>query len=305
MTSPFATVVAVDWSAASSPSPRGPAPAAPWVAVHQGVGPARIVPPSDVTTPTNHRTRASVMACVIDLLQASTGPTLLGWDFGFGYPRGFAAALGRPGWAAVWAMLADRIVDGPDNANNRLHVAADLNDVFDGPGPFWGNVRRPVPDPPEDRLPTRRTGIAYDSAALPFPERRLTETMVRSAQPMFKMAYTGSVGSQSMVGIARLQALRTRLGDRLRVWPFQPLPGRLSADAVVVAEVYPTMFTPAQAHPRAGSAAGVLDANQVLHTADALARLAVDAFETTWMPSWVTEEEGWILGAPRPPAASV
>lgn len=257
-----------------------------------------IVSPTGAAGPTNHRTRASVMSTVTELLKAAPGPVLVGWDFGFGYPRGFCRALDLEGWEGIWAMLADRVTDDAANANNRLTVAADLNDRFEGPGPFWGNVRHPAATHPVDRLPARAAGIRYGTPALPFAERRLTEMVLPAAQPMFKMAYAGSVGSQSMVGIAQLQGLRTALGPRMAVWPFQPLDA--SPGAVVVAEVYPTMFTPADPHPNVGVAGRILDANQVLYTADALAGLPETAFDTGWMPTWVRQEEGWILGAPRP-----
>ncbi len=299
----FATVIVVDWSASSRPAPEGPMRNTPWVARVDAGAPARIVPPDGVRRLTNHRTRASVMQTVQRLVQHRVGPVLLGWDFGFGYPAGFAASLGLVGWEGTWTHLAAVIEDGPDNGNNRLDVAADLNDHFAGPGPFWGRTSTRTGLPPAQRLPARHVGIVHGTPQLPFLERRLTELALPRAQPMFKMAYAGSVGSQSMLGIARLAWLRVLLGDRGAVWPFQPLPltaGRLRPDAVVLAEVYPSMFTPTQAHPAAGAAARVPDANQVLYTADAIMRLPPSAFDISWMPDRVVEEEGWVLGAPRP-----
>ena len=51
---------------------------------------------------------------------------LLGFDFPFGYPAGFAARLGLPGppWRAVWDEIAGLVEDDQNNRNNRFDVAA-------------------------------------------------------------------------------------------------------------------------------------------------------------------------------------
>ncbi len=64
---------------------------------------------------------------------------LCGFDFAFGYPEGTAWMLtGEYGWDAVWARVAQVIEDGPNNCNNRFEAAAELNEAFEGEGPFWG-----------------------------------------------------------------------------------------------------------------------------------------------------------------------
>ena len=74
---------------------------------------------------------------------------LVGFDFPFGYPAGFAEAVtGEPRALALWAHLASLLRDDPaTNANNRFEVAAALNAARPGPGPFWGNgLAQELPD---------------------------------------------------------------------------------------------------------------------------------------------------------------
>jgi hypothetical protein len=53
----------------------------------------------------------------------------VGFDFPFGYPTGFAIALGAkdgPGWVAVWREIASKVLDvldREDNSNNRFEVS--------------------------------------------------------------------------------------------------------------------------------------------------------------------------------------
>ena len=93
----------------------------------------------------NVATRAGAQAALRTLLLRLRGQgrrVLVGFDFPFGYPAGFAAALGLDGWRGLWRFLADHIADGNDNANDRFVAAARINrERFGGGFPFWG-IRR-------------------------------------------------------------------------------------------------------------------------------------------------------------------
>ena len=54
-------------------------------------------------------------------------------------------------------------------------------------------------------------------------ERRIAESLTKGPQPVWKLTGVGAVGSQSMLGIARLEHLRTdpRFADDIAIWPFE------------------------------------------------------------------------------------
>src|SRR5215218_5240230 len=110
----FDAYVAVDWSAAKS-SGRGAASI--WIA---SLGRDR--PP----TVENPPTRAAATERVRELLveRAADGDRMLvGFDFAYCFPRGFADAVApgdEPAWRRVWDLLSSLVVDRDDNANNRM-----------------------------------------------------------------------------------------------------------------------------------------------------------------------------------------
>lgn len=131
----FDTVIAIDWSARSAPSPARPSKDAIYLCISRlGEGASR--------HPEYHRTRTSEMARLRDILEGelATGRcALVGFDFSFGYPTGFSKALtGKESGLAVWDWLAEHLEDDQHNANNRFEIAAQINNMFPGIGPFWG-----------------------------------------------------------------------------------------------------------------------------------------------------------------------
>ncbi|MGY6645104.1 MAG: molybdopterin-binding protein [Salinarimonas sp.] len=278
----FDRVVIVDWSASARRMPARPRADAIWIGISDMAGDRE---------PLYCRSRAEAMATIEALCEEAlaTGERLLiGFDFPLGYPRGLAEALtGRAEALALWEWLAGQINDGDDNANNRFDIAAAINRRFPGIGPFWGRpASRALPDLPE-------RGLLRDGHGL--PERRLVEERVPRAQPCWKLFTTGSVGSQALLGIPRLQTLRERFADALTVWPFE------KRDApITLAEIYPSLLDGAVNRVLARDPDAIKDAVQVrllaatlmAHARDALpaAMRATDASEA------VLREEGWILG---------
>jgi hypothetical protein len=317
----FDAIVTVDWSAANRPGPAGGAPNGIWVAVAVDDRPCEVAP---------HATRAAAATALRDRLVALAQQgrrALVGVDVAFGYPAGTAAALGCPGdvppWRAVWDLLAARITDDAANRSNRFAVAAALNARVTGPpgggrasdaglrhrerpGPFWGvPARQAVPGVLVPRKPALPFALPGGGA---LAEHRATERALRAhrhhPKSVWQLYGAGSVGSQSLLGIPRLAALRDdpALAPISAVWPFEtgftadPAAGR---PAIVHAEVYPSLVDPDPAlHP-------VHDARQVLALADALRRadaagdlasLLAGANVPTGDRAVAVAEEGWILG---------
>ncbi|MEP2890662.1 gephyrin-like molybdotransferase Glp [Tateyamaria sp.] len=269
----FDRIIVVDWSASKVPSPKKPSPDAIWMAVHY----------AGTTVCTYHRTRHDLiieLCAHIDDALSKDERVLAGFDFPFGYPSGFARAVnGSDDPLALWADLATHIQDGADNANNRFDVARDLNAMFPGVGPFWG-----CPAALADADLPAKGSVRHGHG---MPERRKIEAMIPSAQPCWKLYTTGSVGSQALLGIARLQALRDRYGAALSVSPFQA-----PDTPIVLAEVYPSLLADDVAALQ--GADEIKDRAQVRVLADALAGLPRDVLDAMLCEG--DTQEGWILG---------
>jgi len=283
----FDAYMMVDWSARSKPSPAKPVGDAIYIAFGSK---------SEAPRTRYYRTRVTAAAAMQELINQchDRGERLLaGFDFPFGYPAGFARGIGGADSVfSVWKELAARIEDNEENANNRFQVAADLNRMFDGVGPFWGRpTTLAMPD-----LPAK--GTARNGANHP-PERRIVESHVKSTQPCWKLFTTGSVGSQALLGIPILQAYR-EAAPHIRIWPFEDV-----TDApVVFAEIYPSLFEKAvkslqkQMPDVAKDALQVAACVQYYSDADKAGMLA-DMLEVPHrqpQAHQITNEEGWILG---------
>ncbi|WP_172327362.1 gephyrin-like molybdotransferase Glp [Mangrovicoccus sp. HB161399] len=269
----FDTIAVIDWSGASSPSPAKPSKDAIWI------GTAR----DGTVGASYHRTRHDATEALAALFEAEIAAgrrVLAGFDFPFAYPAGFARAVcGTEDPLALWTAMAARIEDGPDNANNRWQAAAELNGLFPGIGPFWG-CPASVDDP---RLPAKGTARQGHGQA----ERRGCEQRLKSTQPCWKLYTTGSVGSQALLGIARLQALRQRFGSDLAVRPFE------THDApVTLVELFPSLI--ARTVAELAQPGEIKDRAQVRILAGALARLGPGRLDA--MSREGDQEEGWILG---------
>jgi hypothetical protein len=301
----FDCIVVVDWSASAVPRLRADSVWSHVLDVPTGRGDT-----------INHPTRQAAADHVREVLVGNPGRVLVGCDFSYGYPVGFASATGlvdpsspgRPAWRVTWDHLTAAILDGPDNANNRFAVAASLNaGIGEGPGPFWGttSVRHVAPTLSRTKAPgfphVGRTGV--------LAEHRTAERRLRAdgAHPSstWQLAGIGSVGSQSLTGIPVVARWRDdpALADRSVVWPFEtgitadPTLGR--DDTIVHAEVWPSSIAVDLTRH------DVKDAAQVICLAEHLAALdAAGLLGRCFAPpltddelAAVLDEEGWIVGA--------
>lgn len=289
---------AIDWSARNRPSPARPSRNAIWVGEASARG--RIY--------TRYfRTRSTCAAYLEEkLLRLPRKRVLVGWDFSFGYPKGLAKALtltDKPAWRAVWDHISELIQDDEKNGNNRFCVGAMLNERIQAPsGPFWG-------------VPAGQSGIFLGSKRdfdYPVPtrkgflkERRAVERINLRLQPAWKLAYPGSVGSQSLLGIPHVRALRDheKLREVSHVWPFESS-GADAGAAIVHTEIYPSLLTiPLRTQE-------ILDQEQVrAYIAWLQEQQREDKLVTLLDRPWGTDEklhkrvtghEGWVLGLSAP-----
>ena len=159
-------------------------------------------------------------------------------------------------------------------------LADGINARFGGPGPFWGR-------PAQYDLPHLPARKLVDYAGLGLAERRLVETLVPRAQPVWKLFTTGSVGAQALTGMPVIHRLSRR--PDTAVWPFEA-PDR----PVVLAEVYPSLLA---AEVRADPGR-ITDETQVRLLSRALLRVSHcgELGQMLAVPD-IAREEGWILGA--------
>ncbi|CUS57701.1 hypothetical protein L53_05720 [Hyphomonas sp. L-53-1-40] len=233
---------------------------------------------------------------------------LIGFDFSLGYPAGTAAALGldtstKAPWQAMHAHLASKMKDKADNSNPRYAIAAGMNyAITKGPFPFWGAPARDVVSTLSDKKPEFSGQI--------LSEYRIVETHLRDSkrgQPksVWQLAYTGSVGSQSLTGIPHVHALRQSLPSS-RIWPFEFEDGEMTEETlegiqVVIAEVYPSLIP---SKPEKGETPDAAQVRQIAHYYSEMdekgrlnGRISTNSSLDEGKISQIQSEEGWILGA--------
>ncbi|HEX3884162.1 MAG TPA: hypothetical protein VHW66_16015 [Stellaceae bacterium] len=293
MAAVFDTYVIVDWSAANAPKTGRDSI---WVCRRDHTGETLLANP-----PTRDAAK-ELLSDVLAFAAANDERVMLGFDFPFGYPEGFAARLGLSGlpWRAVWDEISRLITDGPDNRNNRFEVGEALNRrISNGRFPFWGC---PPSRMGEHLGPRHHNGHAAGGLA----EKRLIDTWMVGAQPCWKLAYTGSVGSQALTGIPVVRALRDdpRWADRARVWPFETGLGVLDDARIVFAEVWPSWWRKEISSTLGppNDKAQVRSVAQIFAEADRAGEL------TAWFAppvaashrDRVVAEEAWTLGVTAP-----
>lgn len=237
----FDAYLIVDWSSNSSPKKGADSIWLGWTRRRDG---------SEETL--NPSTRAEAFSNVVALLRQWTSEgdrVFVGFDFPYGYPQGFADALGligaEPAWRRTWKALSSRVQDAKNNANNRFQVAADLNALL-GSIAFWGCPEARVCE----TLPTRSPHFPVETPrGSRLSQYRLTEKALRQrgkgVQEVWKLFYTGSVGGQVLTGLPILEEIRftSDLDPFSRVWPletgFTPEPVPPSGPFILHAEIWP------------------------------------------------------------------
>ncbi len=263
----FDTIIMVDWSGGNQGSVTPQADAI-WACVAQR---------NEVDAPVYLRNRQQAEEWLLKTLAAERAGgrrVMVGFDFPFGYPKGFGRALtGSDDPFELWNWFAHRIKDAP-TGNNRFDVAGQINLQFGGNGPFWGNgLKREVPGLP-------RTKEGYIN---PFPIKRAAEEHATRAFTVWQMSGVGSVGGQVMMGLPVLSRLRAHFGSALSVWPLE------ARDApITVVEIWPSLTVSTVPD------GWIRDQWQVYEVARVVAAMNADLL---WhMLDVPVTPEGWIFG---------
>ena len=270
----FDTFAMVDWSGGNDTGPR-PRKDAIWACVARG---------GVAESPVYLRNRQAAEDWLTALIEGelTAGRRLmLGLDFPFGYPMGFAKAItGSTDPLVLWDWLEARIDDSP-RSNNRFDIAAEINQRFGGTGPFWGNGLG------RDIKGLKRTKAAYQN---PFADRRGVEALAKGSFTCWQLAGAGAVGSQVLMGLPVLARLRRRFAGKVAVWPFEPL-----KTPVALVEIWPSLMRDTVA-ARMGSE-DIKDAVQVKVMAEHCAAMPTEQLARHLGVS--APEEGWIFGVPQ------
>lgn len=297
----FDAYIMVDWSAASKPATGANSI---WIGIL--AKDARLKFQFTAANPDTRLKATKLIEDLIGKLNRRGDRVLLGFDFSMGYPAGTATALGldttnQPAWKAMQAFLTSKLKDKADNSNARFAIAAGMNyKISQGPFPFWGA-------PARDQVKTLAAKKGEFGNGL-LPEYRVAEEHLRdttSAKPksIWQLAYTGSVGSQSLTGLPHIHHLLETLPNA-KLWPFETGLTPLDEDGLenvqtVIAEIYPSML---KISPKKGE---VLDQAQVRTIShhycdlDEKGRLGAvfgppDSLKSSKIAD-IEAEEGWIL----------
>ncbi len=288
----FEHYVIVDWSAANQPRTGRDSI---WIC-HRGPAGER------VENPATRYGAKLYLAELVGEIAARDERAVVGFDFPFGYPTGFASRLGLGGkpWRALWDEIASLLHDREDNGNDRFAVASELNRrISNGRFPFWGCPRHFGNEflGPKHHRRHEEAGLA---------EKRLIDGHMRGAQPCWKLAYTGSVGSQSLTGIPIVRALRDdpRWADRSRIWPFETGLSLPEDAGIVFAEVWPSWWPRRPEYGPPNDKAQVRTVGEIFAEQDRAGSLAGwfggDPGLSDAERRIVETEEAWTLGVTAP-----
>ncbi len=282
----FDCYMAVDWSASNSPKTGKDSI---WVT---GCSQNYNIPPRNIST------RHEVVSFIKDHVKASRAVgerLIIGFDFAFGYPSGFAKILGGEDWQFVWRKIYDLIEDSPKNKSNRFDVATKLNRlVGQADGPFWGHPHQHS----YSSLGPKKPITPFQN----FSEFRIVESRARGSKSVWQLAYNGAVGSQTLLGIAALESLRRdpEIGSQIAIWPFETDFASNMSKPIIFAEIYPSSHEDIETMPQK-----VLDAQQVAKivqdfknwdaTDELGEKLSVKNLSRDNREA-VLREEGWIVG---------
>jgi hypothetical protein len=307
----FDAYLFIDWSAENRRHPQQPTADTVWTGEY--------VPALQHRVETYHRTRHTAFTHILAFTSQHVNAgrrVLLGFDFPYGYPAGFALALGigngPMAWSQLWTDLAGRIQDSATNISNRFVVASDLNALVSpaGFGPFWGCPAARA----TANLGTHSPGFPFQGMNGTVLHRlRIPESRLPGTQETWKLYGAGSVGSQALVGIPYVHQLRhhAQLQHCSKVWPFETqftnAPAPAAGPFILHAEIWPGVVRQQTQTLLAANQQLIPDQAQVRAMCDWASGqdvqgtlgqyFAIPHGLTPVQIQVCTEQEGWVLGA--------
>jgi len=304
----FSGFVGIDWSGAKGPRQQG---------IQLAVArPGNEAPATILTDDGRHWGRESVRDWLLAQIAKrefeagpESGPLMVGVDFAFAHPFHDEGAYypgldaSPPDAAALWQMVAAVCADDPHLYGGAMFAAPGVGDYYLSPRNHGA---------PHYRSRRRVTELAARASA-------------RAPSPTFKAIGADNVATGSMAGMRLIHTLKASLGQRLAVWPFDPVtPEQLPHLAMVLVEIFPSYYfhaagmNPAKnaaadagfmndalaAYGSAGVGPGYAPRGADADEADAIISAAAmrhlagsrGCWETTDAAAW----EGWIFGVPTP-----
>lgn len=265
----FQRWVAADWSGAGhdAKSNRGLA-----------VATCSLTEPTALAAP-QPRSRQRLTEWIAQVLRPRETPTLLGLDFGFGYPSPAASVVFG---ANSWYELPGRMAALLDEHHTARDLAHTINEEYHDGGPF--------------RITDRVGHRFYVRHGVPY--YRLTEQFAPQAISQWYLGKGATVGFSSITGLAclgRLMSLRQKGDVDFAVFPFEE-PTRARH---VVAEIYPALYPSAGTQLPRGHGHDAMKSARWLrkHCAhrDSLKLPSIQGLDDDMIFSRALEE-GWILG---------
>jgi hypothetical protein len=291
----FDNYIMVDWSAASKPNTGNDSI---WIGVFKRD--VRLQLRFEYFNPPTRIAAYDKLQELLGAFSKRDDKTLLGFDFGLGFPSGTAAALKFEDMPqkAIYNYLSREIKDKPDNSNNRFSVAAMMNRIISGTAfPFWGC-------PPRDVLTTLQPKKTISHTDKTIAEMRICDLAAKASSSVWKLYSPGSVGSQTLTGIPYVNLLLKNVAGA-KLFPFdtglRPLDKNdLDGVNVIITEIYPSML---KTKPIDGEAKDLTQVRAIgeyfaaLDDADKLGNLfgGLAKIDETQKIA-IESEEGWVLG---------
>ena len=189
----------------------------------------------------NPPTRGAALDFIKQILEQDKKKTLIGFDFGFGYPH---KSYGSKDWKSLWEYLYNDIYDKDYEKKSpypHYELASDWNKnhklCFWGRGDAHKEVACHV-SPKKDEAKLRMYGKNGEEG---LGEFRITDERVSwsGVKSQWQMYGAGSVGSQSLLGIPYVEELRRCFGEKVKVWPFETNFGEyLKGFNILICEVH-------------------------------------------------------------------